>query len=50
MALCSCGLACSSRSGSVELSAENKQAFWQEIFIFKFRALVIHINIAAIAA
>lgn len=36
-------------SGSVELSAENKQACWQEILLSKFRALVIHIYITAIA-
>lgn len=37
-------------SGSVELSAQNKQACWQEILLLsKFRALVIHIYIAAIA-
>lgn len=37
-------------SGSMELSAENKQACWQEILLLsKFRALVIHIYVAAIA-
>lgn len=34
----------------VELSAENKQTCWQEILlIFEFRALIIHIYIAAVS-
>lgn len=49
-ALWSRGLACRSRSSSVELSAGNRQKCWREIlFIFKSHAVVAHVYVAAIA-